>query len=254
MRGRHGRRRPVQRAVSAGRAASTTSRRSRSPGSRSTTRTPSPPAAAATRSRWPRARRPSAAAAAAAPAALTELRRRSSDEASLRGGSARPIVSRQAAALAERRDARSSGTARGRDRVTDGCGEIRSSTRRRAPATAIRCPCRRAGRSSSRAPPTVRQRRRRETQLAAEAELAAVDAKWWRARVGARSTSSQPARAAARRSASVASGASTASDHARRRCRAVRDRRGRSRRRTSRSRWSGSHGPSLGATHPCDDR
>ena len=57
------------------RASSTTSRRSRSPGSRSTTRTPSRPAAAATRSRSKTApSRPKSAAAAPAAAPSTALR------------------------------------------------------------------------------------------------------------------------------------------------------------------------------------
>ena len=70
VRGREGRRRPVQRPVPHAARASTTSRRSRSPGSRSTTRTPSRPAAAATRSRSktaPSRPRSAAAAPAAAP-------------------------------------------------------------------------------------------------------------------------------------------------------------------------------------------
>ena len=65
VRGRQGRRRPVQRSVPQGRDRRLPRDDRRSPGSRSTTRTPSPRAAAATRSRSPTARPPQTAPAAA---------------------------------------------------------------------------------------------------------------------------------------------------------------------------------------------
>ena len=78
-RGRQRRRRSLQRPVPPGRHDRLPHAASRSPGSRSTTRTPPPRAAAATPSRWKRAPRATALAtptpAAAAPAARTELDR-----------------------------------------------------------------------------------------------------------------------------------------------------------------------------------